>query len=432
MFSWYPYNDGGHFDTRPDVRNCILCHNDQQRIGSGTTFGAEVTSVNGVFPPLTPAQIANRRLAPRIGDGEVMFDMPIMIHKFHMGDRLTKTAYNFDGVKFNEAVYTQDVTNCRKCHSADTPAELAATPQGNNWKDKPSRLACGSCHDGINWTTGAGHVGGPAANDSLCYVCHTPVAIDTINHVTPNATPNNPSVPAGATNFTYEISSVTVNASNQPVVKFRIMAVTPPATTATAVKFVKSTGTGGVNPLTGFTGAPSFLVAYAKAQDGIASPADFNNLGNGVLGAQPVSVSIAKLCDTSVDASGTVGTQGSMTGPDADGYYTATLNGPIHDHQGDGLWVYYGYCRDGNGNSARHCQGNGKDIRGNDGFTRNAGESGEIPRRRHTAHRCPPGLFYPGDPGGGPPRHDGHEIRHRREPALGRGQRQVRPVPRIF
>ncbi len=52
-------------------------------------------------------------------------------------------------------------------------------------------------------------------------------------------------------------------------------------------------------------------MAYAKAQDGIASPADYNNLGNGVLGAQPVSVSIAKLCDTSVDASGTVGTQGS-------------------------------------------------------------------------------------------------------------------------
>ncbi len=81
-----------------------------------------------------------------------MFDMPIMIHKFHMGNRLTKTGYNFDGVKFNEKVYTQDVTNCRKCHSADTPADLAATPQGNNWKDKPSRLACGSCHDGINWT----------------------------------------------------------------------------------------------------------------------------------------------------------------------------------------------------------------------------------------------------------------------------------------
>ena len=32
MFSG-PDNDGGHFDTRPDVRNCITCHNDQQRIG---------------------------------------------------------------------------------------------------------------------------------------------------------------------------------------------------------------------------------------------------------------------------------------------------------------------------------------------------------------------------------------------------------------
>jgi len=332
----YLYNDGGHFDTRPDVRNCIMCHNDQQRIG--VTSAQIVTSVNGSFPALTATQLlsANRRtLQPRIGDGEVVLDMPIMIHKLHMGERLTKKWSYFDGVNFNDKVYTQDVTNCRKCHSGDTAAELAAAPQGNNWKDKPSRLACGSCHDGINWTTGGGttvsgattgHVGGRATSDALCTVCHDAVSIDTLYHVTINATPNNPNVPAGAANFTYEISSVTVSASNEPVVKFRIMKVTPPATTATPVTFVQSVG--GTAPLTGFTGAPSFLVAYAMPQDGIASPADFNNRGNGVLGAQPVSVSIAKLCDTSVTATATVGTQGSMTGPDASGYYTATLTGP--------------------------------------------------------------------------------------------------------
>ena len=337
----YLYNDGGHFDTRPDVRNCIMCHSDQQRIG--VTAAQIVTSVNGSFPALTATQLlsANRRTQqPRIGDGEVMLDMPIMIHKLHMGERLTKKWSYFDGVNFNNKVYTQDITNCRKCHSGDTAAELAAAPQGNNWKDKPSRLACGSCHDGINWTTGGGttvsgattgHVGGRATSDALCYVCHDAVSIDTLYHVTINATPNNPSVPAGATNFTYDISSVTVGTGadlNKPIVKFRIMAVTPPATTATPITFVKSTGTGGVNPLAGFTGAPSFLVAYAKTQDGITAPADFNNLGNGVLGAQPVSVSIAKLCDTSVTATATVGSQGSMTGPDASGYYTATLTGP--------------------------------------------------------------------------------------------------------
>jgi len=74
--------------------------------------------VNGVFPPLnTSTDRESGDWAPRIGDGRGYVDMPIMIHKFHMGERLTKTAYNFDGVEIQRAVYTQDVTNCRKCHS---------------------------------------------------------------------------------------------------------------------------------------------------------------------------------------------------------------------------------------------------------------------------------------------------------------------------
>jgi len=324
----YLLNDGGHFDTRPDVRNCISCHNDQMRINA-----ASATSSNYVFPTLTDAQKANRRTAPVILDGEVTLDFPIMIHKLHMGNSLAKTNYWADGIEFDKKAYPQEIANCRGCHSGDTAAQLAAAPQGNNWKDKPSRLACGSCHDGINWATGkgktvagatTGHVGGPATSDALCYVCHDAVSIDTLYHVTINATPNNPSVPAGATNFTYEISSVTVGTGadlGKPIVKFRIMAVTPPATTATPVTFVKSVG--GTAPLTGFTGAPSFLVAFA---DGTNTTVDFNNTGGTLAGGQPTSVSIAKLCDTSVSATATVGTSGTMTGPDASGYYTATLN----------------------------------------------------------------------------------------------------------
>ncbi|MDJ0840245.1 MAG: OmcA/MtrC family decaheme c-type cytochrome, partial [Acidobacteriota bacterium] len=38
----------------------------------------------------------------------------------------------------------------------------------------PSRDGCGSCHDGINWETGEGHVAGPATDDSQCVNCHQP------------------------------------------------------------------------------------------------------------------------------------------------------------------------------------------------------------------------------------------------------------------
>ncbi len=44
----------------------------------------------------------------------------------------------------------------------------------NNWLLNPSRDTCGSCHDNIDWTTGANHPGGPAKSDRFCANCHYP------------------------------------------------------------------------------------------------------------------------------------------------------------------------------------------------------------------------------------------------------------------
>jgi OmcA/MtrC family decaheme c-type cytochrome len=107
-------------------------------------------------------------------------------------------------------------------------------------------------------------------------------------------------------NFTYEISSVTVNGSDQAVVKFRILKDGTPVTF--------NTYAAGAALLTGFTGSPSFLLAWAEAQDGITAPADYNNLGNSA--GQPTSVSITNLWN---------GSDGSLSSPDGSGYYTATL-----------------------------------------------------------------------------------------------------------
>lgn len=51
-------------------------------------------------------------------------------------------------------------------------------------------------------------------------------------------------------------------------------------------------------------------------QDGIAAPADYNNLGN--TAGQPTSVSIEDIWN---------GDEGSLAGPDGSGYYTATISG---------------------------------------------------------------------------------------------------------
>jgi OmcA/MtrC family decaheme c-type cytochrome len=299
---------GGHL-AYADPKMCVLCHTDQWRKGA-----TESTITGTVITPPAGTKDTN------IVRGEALLNFINMIHKAHMGTNLTLTGYahNNGGWLPNDMVYPQDIINCRKCHTAS-----AATPQGENWKNKPSRQACGSCHDGIDWTTGSGttvkgattgHDGGPAANDALCAGCHAAISIDAVYHVTANATPNNPNVPAGAVNFIYEINTVMVNESLQPVVKFRIKSYTgTDATTATPVTFNNAAA---ATLLTGFTGSPSFLVTYALPQDGITAPVDYNNLGKA--SAQPASVSIDNVRK---------GTAGTMAGPDGSGYYTATLTG---------------------------------------------------------------------------------------------------------
>ena len=245
------------------------------------------------------------------GRGGGAAEFATMVHKIHSA----KPDWGLGD--FSDVGYPQDLKNCAKCHTGT---------DGGNWLTKPTQNACATCHE-IVFTAGTGtlHSGGAQADNSGCTGCHpgdyTAIATDNAPigtvHLTDNATPNNPNVPAGATNFAYEVSSVTVT-SNQPVVKFRILSgptITPISTPVTLVCNTSSS-TSADKLLTGFSGSPSFLVAYALPQDGVASPADYNNLGKSA--AQPVSVSIANVCN---------GSQGSMAGPDGSGYYTATLTG---------------------------------------------------------------------------------------------------------
>ncbi|MBC7961597.1 MAG: OmcA/MtrC family decaheme c-type cytochrome [Steroidobacteraceae bacterium] len=297
---------------RGDVKYCMMCHTAQR--GNGRTNNA---SVNGVFTGDTA-----------VADGEVSGDFVTMIHKIHMGTKLTKTGYNYAGVLFNGIVYPKGVDNCRQCHKGDDAAQLALAPQANNWKEKPSRKSCGSCHDNINFATGVnsasgvvGHMTGnhiPQADDSACASCHGtagPFPVETF-HASENATINNPLTPAGLTNFFYEVASASVDpVTNNLTIKFRIQQNTGSLTAAkTSVVF---NGTA-ANPLVGYTGGPSFLLAYYQNtanQPAATNAADYNNLG--VKAAQPKTVSIGSLLGATT---GTLGT------PDATGFYTAVVN----------------------------------------------------------------------------------------------------------
>jgi len=254
---------------------------------------------------------------PDLVEGNDSLDMTVMTHKIHAAD-----PDYFDG-GFAEVTYPQALNNCRKCHNG----EDEGTPQGDNWKNKPSIEACGSCHLNVDFATGEGHAAGPQANNAACATCHNADAIETY-HLTSNATPNNPNLPTGVPKIAYEISEVTVDGSGAPTITFKI----------TADDSLLDV----TNLPAGYSGAPSFLLAWAESQDGVTSPSDYNNLGR--TAAQPISVSIADIA---------AGTKGSVT-CSSGGSCTATLNDTFPagaKMRAIGLQGYYSIDTTGDGES---------------------------------------------------------------------------------
>ena len=150
----------GHGGDRLSVGTCVTCHN----------------------PGNLDAQ-----------SGETL-DMKVMIHKIHAGGELASIPGK-DGIVWDDPATTVDesadngdytlwgykdrphtwwkvgfpavIQNCTKCHDGKGK-------DGDSWKKVPSRDACGSCHDDVDFKTGVGHKAGKAEDDSKCAVCHTP------------------------------------------------------------------------------------------------------------------------------------------------------------------------------------------------------------------------------------------------------------------
>ena len=357
---------------RQETRQCIVCHTDQRKFGSAGSsatqynsdgFSFNNASVSGT-PPVTVYGSTPTINGIDVSDRHSNLDFPVFIHKMHMGEALTRANYVVGGVALNDTKYPQLITNCAKCHSGDAtkPDGTAnvvtkldgtvvqmATPQGNNWNTKPNRLACGACHDGINFNTGlgttlsgatsghgAGGVGGPQADDSKCSTCHTPDAIKKVHvAVTPQdltsslfkncasavagkpcngntnaawlaSNPNN--LPAGAIKVTYDIpkvGGVIRDANKHPVMTFRILQ------DGVRKDFNPNTAT---EMWDNFMGSPSAYFVFAVPQDGITAPADFN---------ASASAYLRSIWKGTATGSGA----GTLTGPDSNGYYTVTLTG---------------------------------------------------------------------------------------------------------
>ena len=402
-------NVNGDLIGRNDPNFCVTCHTNQAMFGLANNGN----NANPTDQTLVTAAPAGQTLNTtgtfsyfRAPDNTAAFIYPRMIHQTHMGSRLVKQGYNLNNhwsfpyaagsvgnavagknpaQLLNSVQLPQDVSNCTKCHDATRSPQAGVTgvAQANNWFNNPTRLACGSCHDGINFALGTGttvggttnyqnsngHGGGipgPQNDDSKCSTCHQPSDIQ-LYHRTVNATPNNIAGAGPNTNLSkaltnvatvsYNLGSVSVNkTTGQPTFLFQILVNGSPVQTINAANTV-------INPLTGapaldpnyapitytdstgtaqkLFGGPTFEVAFNVPQDGIATPADYNGA---------LSTSLGPLMIAATDPGALTIKSGTVTGwnkssstaiapvngnatSDSNGWFSATLTGtPLYTY----------------------------------------------------------------------------------------------------
>ncbi len=323
---------------RVDPAYCTVCHTSQRAFGRNHS-----ASTNGAF-----ALNGTTATSTYVADGEVVGEFVTMVHKIHKGSNiagtsLTKTNYNYAGF-YMETIkgYPMNPANCLKCHDVLKQAVAGTNANGDSWNQNPSIKACGACHDGIIPSSTGGfagfsstHTGGAITADTNAAACTTgggchPVANTKSIHgqvmsttipfgagygELTNYQTNNPATSTALAYFTYTISSASVNASNTVVIAFKIDKYLNGS--SSPINFnVNSTS----NPLSGFTGAPSFLLAYAtsSANQTISTATDYNNAGQ--TAAQAISVSLGTLY-----ASSSASAAGYMTLATSTGVYTANI-----------------------------------------------------------------------------------------------------------
>ncbi len=172
-----------------DTASCEQCH--------GPNFSAHGTTGRTTFEACASCHVAGSTDA----QGGESLEARTMIHKIHAGAELPSSpgadgmvfddpalagdqradngAMNSDGVRrpysiwgyqnhrysWETAEFPANIANCTKCHTG-------TGGDADNWKTKPSIAACGSCHETVDFVTGANHGGDAQTDDTTCTLCH--------------------------------------------------------------------------------------------------------------------------------------------------------------------------------------------------------------------------------------------------------------------
>ena len=256
----------GH-GTRKEIVLCIVCH----------------------YPGVSDPDTGNA------------IDMKSMIHKLHMGSKLSSNVkgavYGIAEANFKTIVYpnrTGDsfsnttAIDCVKCHKVGQ--DMTGKTFGKDvdrWKTNPSKYNCGTCHDTYTFETGVTsmtfttslfdasgaftgattttlavtpHSGGtdtPALDDATCAGCHTPVG-DPVSDLDYSTTSSNP-IPM--------LHLLPMKSSLVKNISYNIMSVSAVSGQTVTVQFSVQDGTGAEYILTGGGGSNTFndpvVIAFA-------------------------------------------------------------------------------------------------------------------------------------------------------------------------
>jgi OmcA/MtrC family decaheme c-type cytochrome len=165
---------GNSWDKMRDSSTCLNCHDTQSALNAHGGSRRDIKLCVLCHQPQTTD--------PDTGN---TVDMKVMAHKIHSGKTLPSVIagkpYQIIGNAqslhdFSTVGYPQDIRNCATCHEGSVAANKGA--QSTVWFTNPGREACGSCHDDINWVTGANHPAGAQADDKACASCHQPEGVE--------------------------------------------------------------------------------------------------------------------------------------------------------------------------------------------------------------------------------------------------------------
>lgn len=125
---------------------------------------------------------------PYSGKEPVTVDLQRIVHKLHMSEKLPSVMaggnYLINGQDFSAVKYPQPRSNCLACHNE-------STANGANWKNSPTRRACGTCHDSL-WDMAhfEEHAEDPTPGNAYsgdesesCALCHGPGKIKPVADV---------------------------------------------------------------------------------------------------------------------------------------------------------------------------------------------------------------------------------------------------------